>query len=380
MSFAVFACITGAGTANAQWARQTTFDVGAIRLTRDDFADTDGVNVAGLWSRWNERVSLVASGAATRISDGRSTGIALGSASYMVPLRRFRIEGGATATVLGTTDLSPSSSAVAFGRVHLLGENWGAWAGGGGGNVHLEATTFPAGTGEAGAWLRRGEQRLTLSAVTVGTSTVSSLEFSNGTVFRVRDPVRYADVSLIGHGSWGRLDLDVMGLSRHVSKGSLESIPTASIGAAWWVTPYIAVAAALGRQLADPMRGTVRARYTTVAVRLSAERHGPVVPPRMPPRVPAGEASLVTVTDDAGSTLIRVHAQGAHRVELMGDFTEWEPKPLERRRDRWELRAQVKSGSHHVLVRVDGGKWVVPANLPRLDDELGGTVGLIVIP
>lgn len=100
----------------------------------------------------------------------------------------------------------------------------------------------------------------------------------------------------------------------------------------------------------------------------------------MPPRVPAGEASLVTVTDDAGSTLIRVHAQGAHRVELMGDFTEWEPKPLERRRDRWELRAQVKSGSHHVLVRVDGGKWVVPANLPRLDDELGGTVGLIVIP
>jgi hypothetical protein len=216
--------------------------------------------------------------------------------------------------------------------------------------------------------------------VAIGTSTVASLEFGDGTVFRVRDPVRYADVSLLAHRTWGRLDLDVMGLSRHVSKGALESIPTASVAAAWWMTPYVAVTGALGRQLAEPMRGTVRARYATVAVRLSAERHGPVAPLRTPPRVPAGEASLVALTDDAGSTLVRVHAQGARRVELMGDFTDWEPTPLERRGDRWELRFRVKSGSHHVLVRVDGGKWVVPANLPRLDDELGGTVGLIVIP
>ena len=338
------------------------------------------MNVAGLWSRWNDRVTLVASGAGTLVSDGRSTGIALGSASYLVPIHRVRIEGGATATALGTSDLAPSSSLVAFGRAHLLGQSWGLWAGGGGGSVHLEKTTFGAATGEAGAWSRRGEHRLTLSAVTVGTSTVSSLEFIDGTVFRVRDPVRYVDVSLIGHGSWGRLDLDVMGLSRHVSKGALESIPTASVSAAWWVTSYIAVTGALGRQLAEPMRGTVRARYATVALRLSAERHGPVAPLRMPPRVPAGEASLVALTEDAGTTLVRVHAEDARRVELMGDFTDWAPAALARRGDRWELRVKAGSGSHHVLVRIDGGKWVVPANLPRLDDELGGAVGLIVIP
>ena len=110
MSFAVFACVTGAGTANAQWARQTTIDVGATRLTRDDFTDTDGLSVAGLWSRWNDRVSLVLSGAATRVSDSRSTGIALGSASYSVPLNRIRLEAGGTGTILGTTDLTPASS------------------------------------------------------------------------------------------------------------------------------------------------------------------------------------------------------------------------------------------------------------------------------
>jgi len=40
----------------------------------------------------------------------------------------------------------------------------------------------------------------------------------------------------------------------------------------------------------------------------------------------------------------------------------------------------MSPGSHHVVVRLDGGAWVAPANLARIDDELGGRVGLIVIP
>ena len=380
MSFAVFACLTCVRTANAQWARQTTFDVGATRLTRDDFADTDGVSVAGLWSRWSERVSLVASGAATRVSDGRSTGIALGSASYAVPIDRVRLEGGATGTILGTSDLGPSSSVMGFGRAHLLGTGRGVWAGGGGGKVHLEGTTFPAGTGEVGAWYRRGEQRLTLSAVAVGTSTISTVIFSDQTVVRVRDPVRYADVSLLGHGSWGRFELDAMALSRHAWKGNLASSPTAAVAAAGWATPYVAVVGALGRQLSDPMRGTVRARYATIAIRLSAERHGPVAPLRSPPPALAGEASLIAVRSGKGEVVLRVRAPGAQRLELMGDLTGWEPRALTRRDAHWELSLTTEPGAHHVVVRIDGGAWVAPANLPRLDDELGGTVGLIVIP
>jgi hypothetical protein len=380
VSFAVFACLVCAGTANAQWARQTTFDVGATRLTRDDFADTDGVSVAGLWSRWNERVSLVASGAATRVTDGRSTGIALGSASYAVPIDRARVEGGATATILGTSDLGPSSSVMGFGRAHLLGTGRGAWIGGGGGTVHLEGATFPAGTGEMGAWYRRGEQRLTLSAVTVGTSTVSTVIFSDQTVVRVRDPVRYADVSLVGHGAWGRFEADAMALSRHAWKGDLASSPTAAVSAAWWATPWVAVVGALGRQLSDPMRGTVRARYATVAIRVSAERHGPVLPLRTPPPAVTGEASLIAVPAGKGEVVLRVQAPGAQRLELMGDLTGWEPRQLSRRDAYWELRLTTAAGAHHVVVRIDGGRWIVPANLPHLDDELGGTVGLIVVP
>ena len=377
--FAVLACFTCARAANAQWGRQTTLDVGATHLTRDDFADTDGVTVAGLWSRWSERISLVGSGAATRVSDGRSTGIALGSASYSVPVKRLRLEAGGTGTILGTTDFAPSSSWMAFGRAHLLGTGWGAWAGGSGGNVHLERTTFPATTGELGAWYRRGDQRLTVTAVTVNTSTVSTLIFSDQTVVRVNDPVRYADVSLIGHAGWRRFEVDAIALSRHVWRGELQAVPAASVAGAWWATPNVAMVAALGRQLADPIRGTVRARYATLAVRLSAERHGPITPLRKPPSVAPGTASLIATPTEKGSTTILVHAH-ARSVEIMGDLTGWETRALDRKGDRWELRLTTQPGAHHVLVRIDGGKWIVPANLPRIDDELGGIVGLIVIP
>ena len=322
----------------------------------------------------------MASGAATRVTDGRSTGIALGSASYAIPVDRVRIEGGGTATILGTTDLAPSSAWTAFGRAHLLGSGWGTWVGGGGGRVRLEHTTFPAGTGEIGGWYRRGEKRLTLSAVTVSTSTVSTIVFSDATVLRVKDPVRYADVSLVAHTAWRRFEFDGIALSRHAFKGNLASAPSAAVAAAWWATPNVALAAALGRQLSDPMRGTVRARYATLAVRLSAERHGPAVPARMPPPVPPGAASLIVAESGKGSALLRVQAPGARQVEVMGDLTGWEPRALDRRDGRWQIRLTADAGPHHLVVRLDGGKWMVPVNLPRLDDELGGTVGLIVIP
>ena len=314
------------------------------------------------------------------MSDGQSTAIALGSASYTVPVKRVRLEAGATGTILGTTDYAPSSSWMAFGRAHLLGAGWGAWLGGSGGNVHLERTTFPATTGELGAWYRRGGQRVTLSAVTVNTSTVSTLIYSDQAVVRVQDPVHYADISLIGHGSWRRLEVDAIALTRQAWKGELESVPAASVAAAWWMMPNVAIAAAIGRQLADPIRGTVRARYATVALRLSAERHGPIVPLRKPPMVSPGSASLIATPMDKGETVVLVYAPGAQRVELMSDLTGWEARPLDRRSGRWEIRLTTQPGSHHVRVRIDGGAWIVPANLPRIDDELGGTVGLIVIP
>jgi hypothetical protein len=64
----------------------------------------------------------------------------------------------------------------------------------------------------------------------------------------------------------------------------------------------------------------------------------------------------------------------------MGDITDWAPVSLARRSDGWEVRLTMGSGPHHIVVRIDGGKWIVPVNVPHIDDELGSRVGLIVVP
>jgi len=229
-------------------------------------------------------------------------------------------------------------------------------------------------------WAARGAQRLTFTTNVVRTSLVSTVEFSDESVLHVREDVGYTDLTLVGHGVWRRFEVDALAVSRHTWQGSLASDAMAAISAAWWMTPYVAVAGATGRLLADPMRGTARSRYATVALRFSAERHGPVRVRTSPPRVAAGEASIVAALADGGAAVIRVHAAGARGVELMGDITGWAPVALERRGDRWEARLTTTPGAHHVVIRINGGPWMPPANLPRIDDELGGTVGLLVIP
>jgi hypothetical protein len=67
-------------------------------------------------------------------------------------------------------------------------------------------------------------------------------------------------------------------------------------------------------------------------------------------------------------------------VELTGDFTDWSPVSLTQSGKVWRLERALPSGLHRVAIRIDGGEWIAPANLPRGVDELGGTIGMITIP
>jgi 1,4-alpha-glucan branching enzyme len=76
-----------------------------------------------------------------------------------------------------------------------------------------------------------------------------------------------------------------------------------------------------------------------------------------------------------------VDAPGARRVWLRADATAW--RAVELARDPgggWSAALPLASGTHRVLVRVDDGPWRAPANLPAVDDDMGGRVGLLVVP
>ena len=64
----------------------------------------------------------------------------------------------------------------------------------------------------------------------------------------------------------------------------------------------------------------------------------------------------------------------------MGDFTDWQSVDFGRDGAVWKLDRPLSSGLHRLLLRIDGGPWIAPANLPRGSDQLGGIVGLITIP
>jgi hypothetical protein len=67
-------------------------------------------------------------------------------------------------------------------------------------------------------------------------------------------------------------------------------------------------------------------------------------------------------------------------VELIGDFTGWQPVPLTRLPDgTWSVTLTVDAGLHRMNVRVDDGPWGVPVGLTAVGDDFGGTVGVLEI-
>ncbi|HZS59316.1 MAG TPA: glycogen-binding domain-containing protein [Gemmatimonadaceae bacterium] len=80
---------------------------------------------------------------------------------------------------------------------------------------------------------------------------------------------------------------------------------------------------------------------------------------------------------------LRFAAPPSAHVELMADFTDWKAVAMtEVQPGRYQITLPdaIRSGLHRVNIRVDHGEWRVPAELPSVVDDLGGTVGSLVVP
>jgi hypothetical protein len=146
----------------------------------------------------------------------------------------------------------------------------------------------------------------------------------------------------------------------------------------WWVSAGVGVVGATGHSLPQFGLTVPAARYGTLGLRLALgaqprhrekARRERDVRAAMTPRVvlaPAGRLSFVGVNGTIG--------------EVMGDFTDWEPRRLVRSGEgRWTVPLVLSPGVHHLNVRFDGGGWLVPEGAVAVDDGFGGGVGLIVV-
>lgn len=292
-----------------------------------------------------------------------------------------------------------SGTAQAIMRVHLGGQDMGAW-----GSVGAGWSALGGGIGEdvlfgdMGGWWRSGDLRMT------------------GVVrFAGVDAVVYSDID--GAVRWARRRLE-LGLEGGVRSGVFESLErrtgTQVDAGAWaageavfWLHDRLAIVAAAGRFLADPAANTIGGRYASLALRVAnrpamrAELPRVLIPRRAARPLAAADAATngadgsaaahaagsngaterLEIREAAGNALVlRLTLPGADSVELMGDFTDWEPLSLSRVAPGvWEIGLVLDAGVHRVNVRTNGGDWRVPPALTAVSDGFGGRVGLLVV-
>jgi Glycogen recognition site of AMP-activated protein kinase len=126
-----------------------------------------------------------------------------------------------------------------------------------------------------------------------------------------------------------------------------------------------------GRSAPDPLLRTEPGRQGWLTVGRVLKRFGPA------PRVPL----LTLEPSDAGAVArFRIDGGAAEKVELIGDFTDWEPVELsEGRGSVWTVTMALPPGTHHFGFLLDG-TWFVPDSAPgRVADDWGQVNATVVV-
>jgi hypothetical protein len=83
-----------------------------------------------------------------------------------------------------------------------------------------------------------------------------------------------------------------------------------------------------------------------------------------------------------GRTILRLPASGlAGPISVAGEFSGWQPRPMQRVGDAWVLELPLAPGVYRYAFVDAAGQWFVPASVPgRLDDGMGGHVAVLIVP
>lgn len=282
--------------------------------------------------------------------------------------------GGVSSYVVSDTAFPTYGHALGRLRVHYGGPRSGAWAGAATGHSFFGDTTGTPIEIAAGIWGARDR-------VVVG-GTVTGTWLADSSYVDVTGSLRWRHEWFEFFGTAGLRTASEGGGSGVWAEASLE-IPVAD--------PVTALIAG-GRYPSDPVRGVLAASYVSAGIRITPFRSAPRVDDALTAayrealeeRAPASSAAAPAITLGARTAAgreIRIQVAGASRVELAGDFTDWQPRTMVRlHEDTWTLQVPLAPGIHRLNVRVDGGRWIVPAGLTSIEDEFGSRVGLLVIP
>ena len=97
---------------------------------------------------------------------------------------------------------------------------------------------------------------------------------------------------------------------------------------------------------------------------------------------PRGATPVVALraTSGGAAAQCRVENGAAQRIEVLGDFSGWEPQAMLRDGRAWVLEIPLAAGTYHFGFLVDG-EWFVPEGAPgQVSDDWGQMNATIVVP
>jgi hypothetical protein len=303
---------------------------------------------------------------------GAASGSATLAGGARVPMsQRWLLEGSGELFGVAGTSVHGAVAATAAGRALYLVGGGGVWARSSTSIARREAGGLPAHAVEAGAWW--SWPRVRVSAALVDQHAKAQLfagplrSLLIGTL-----PVHYQETTLDARFEGDATSLELSaGVRRDPDAASVYE-PIVSVTAAFWQSESRAWTLAVARQPPEWVRGTDAAQWVAVGMRFLERRPATARAERIRP--------VITVSREGEARRVRVIAPGAHTVELMADFTNWTPVTLTAAHDAFESPFTLESGTHRLVLRIDGGQWRAAANTPAVDDDLGGRVGLLVVP
>jgi hypothetical protein len=284
------------------------------------------------------------------------------------------------------TDEAVTRQSRVTGRVHLRTTRAGLWLGAGLGRVTDGSSASATRVRDFGAWVDLGGLGVTLTRLPTTAG----------------DTVRVTDTEFGVRWNWERLALDVIsGWRTGTARVSGIDDPGRwrHVTGTFRISDRVAVVAGAGSYPLDLLQGFPAGRFTTVSLRFTPSSTPRAAAPINTPwddtavlgaptavgsrdaSRDAGDVSMLVVrTLDDGRRRLRVRAVGASTLELQGSMTAWETVSLVAEGDGWfAVDLAIPVGSHELVLRRDGGRWIVPRGLAVRMDEFGAESGVLVV-
>ena len=334
-------------------------------------AQTVSARIGGVRASYADSLSGAAAAIGLRGAVERPSWRLLGDVTHA----RFTSGAGSSTQASTALTLARPAGALSLGLQGMASASFltggvSAWSGSAQGFVALVSGPWLASLGASAGGLR------TVAGVSHGLfggaarlrRDVGPFAVEGAAAFTASGTTRYTDATVGASLTRGVWNVDASGGAR---LGGLEGgTQLGQADAELRLAPRLFLDAAVGRSPRD-LTGFTSGTYVTLGFRVPLAGRAAVLPS------PARVEVRLEAPDRARVTLEVPHAT---HVAIVGEWNAWTPAPMTRLGgDRWQAWLPLGRGAYRFAVVVDGGHWVVPPGVPRLNDDFGGQVGVLVI-